>query len=98
MALGANFTTFSNTQANTKALARPRLFAQLNHFQDKAATWIVAAGGYGKTTLAVSYAASQNKSLIWLLIPEARSEERRVGKESRSRWWTGESQDKNKGI
>lgn len=71
MALGANFTTFSNTQANTKALARPRLFAQLNHFQDKAATWIVAAGGYGKTTLAVSYAASQNKPLIWLLIPEA---------------------------
>lgn len=53
------------------ALDRPRLFCLLDNQMPRNAIWLVAAGGYGKTTLAVSYAESRNLPVIWLSVPEA---------------------------
>lgn len=64
-------TTSENAPEGARALARPRLFDAINQHKRYYATWLIAAGGYGKTTLAISYAHHQSKPIIWLLIPEA---------------------------
>lgn len=57
--------------AGVRALPRPRLFEIIDRFKNKHATWIVAAGGYGKTTLAISYAHHNTRPTLWLRIPES---------------------------
>lgn len=53
------------------AIERPRLFQLLDEQGPGAAMWLVAAGGYGKTTLAMSYARSRGLPIIWLSVPES---------------------------
>jgi DNA-binding SARP family transcriptional activator len=53
------------------ALERPRLFDLLDAFEQSSVVWLVAAGGYGKTTLAMSYARSRDLPAIWLSVPES---------------------------
>lgn len=53
------------------ALERPRLFQLLNSLERSTVVWLVAAGGYGKTTLVMSYARSRDLPVIWLSVPES---------------------------
>lgn len=53
------------------ALERPRLFEVLDSLEQSTAVWLVAAGGYGKTTLAMSYARARDLPVIWLSVPES---------------------------
>ncbi|MCH8550938.1 MAG: hypothetical protein LAT62_03310 [Natronospirillum sp.] len=50
-------------------LVRPRLTATLAQKSSSSLIWLVAAGGYGKTTLALSYAEAQKRTLLRLPIP-----------------------------
>ena len=52
-------------------LERPRLFQWLDAQRSDALVWLVAAGGYGKTTLAISYARARELPVIWLSVPES---------------------------
>ncbi|SHN31478.1 BTAD domain-containing putative transcriptional regulator [Rhizobacter sp. OV335] len=48
-----------------RALPRPRLFDQLDAMHSATISWICAAPGAGKTTLAASYLARRDQSVIW---------------------------------
>ncbi|MFB4202583.1 HTH-type transcriptional regulator MalT [wastewater metagenome] len=53
------------------AIARPRLFTALDDCPAGRIPWLVAAGGYGKTTLAVSYAQARGAALLHLAVGDA---------------------------
>ncbi|MDZ7811512.1 MAG: hypothetical protein U5L11_17475 [Arhodomonas sp.] len=53
------------------AIARPRLFAEFDAALPGRTLWLVAAGGYGKTTLATSYAAERGLPLLHLAVGDA---------------------------
>lgn len=46
-------------------IARPRLFKVLDEARQRAAAWIVAPGGAGKSTLVASYLLERNAPYIW---------------------------------
>lgn len=48
---------------------RQRLFRLLDAVPAGAVVWLVAAGGYGKTTLALTYARAASRSVLYLAIP-----------------------------
>jgi len=53
-----------------KVLARPRLFSLLDDASKQALTTVLAAPGYGKTTLVSSYVASKKALSIWYCVDE----------------------------
>ena len=46
-------------------LNRPRLFAALDRVRHRAATWVTAPPGFGKTSLASSYVAYHGLDCVW---------------------------------
>jgi LuxR family maltose regulon positive regulatory protein len=51
-----------------RGIARPRLFKLLDEALQKAAIWIVAPGGAGKSTLATTYIAERKLPYLWYQI------------------------------
>src|SRR3712207_9324921 len=83
------------------AVPRPRLTGRLDAGLHRKLTLVSAPAGFGKTTLVSAWVAACDRPTAWLSLDEAdsdptrflqylvaalRSEERRVGKECRSRW------------
>ena len=48
-----------------RGITRPRLFRILDEARQKAAVWIVAPGGAGKTTLAATYLQERKQPFLW---------------------------------
>lgn len=54
-----------------RPLHRKRLYERLDATPERAIAWLIAAGGYGKTTLALNYARARGWSTLYLPIPHA---------------------------
>jgi len=53
-----------------RGVVRPRLHGLLDDARQKAAVWIVAPGGAGKTTLAATYIAERELPFIWYQVDQ----------------------------
>jgi ATP/maltotriose-dependent transcriptional regulator MalT len=53
-----------------QAVPRPRLFALLDEARSRAAVWVTAPGGAGKTTLAATYIAEHHLPYLWYQLDE----------------------------
>lgn len=72
----------SNISQKNTAVTRPRLNQTLEALTANHIVWLVAAGGYGKTTLALDYLTQHRIDHLYLPIPDANQAEAFI-----RQWW-----------